>query len=128
MTHPLLVVVAEDDYGIADLLDGLLTDEGYGVRVYHSGTEAYSAIAELPPHLVITDMQMEHKEAGLELLGRLRNDAATAQLPVILYSADVPFLRRKTSAVELHRCVVLEKPFDLSRLLGQIAALLSTGK
>lgn len=111
------IVIAEDDKDIAELLSGLLADEGYQTHIYFSGAEALSAIGQEVPDLVITDLQMEHKEAGLELLQHLRANPTTQHIPAILYSADTNFLRRKAQGIHDNNCTLLEKPFELHNLL-----------
>jgi DNA-binding NtrC family response regulator len=115
-----LIAIIDDERVIVDLLDGLLNDEGYDTVCYYSGSTGYEAIKEHVPSLVILDMQMEHKEAGLNVLQRMRANTATRNIPVILYSADTAFLRQKAKYIQDNNCTILEKPFDLYRLLDHI--------
>ena len=63
------------------------------------------------------------------LLNVLRRDPATAHLPIIVCSGDLPFLDAIVEQLPERRFAILEKPFDLADLLLQIERLLSrTGK
>lgn len=127
LMDPTLIAIVEDDKAIANLLESLLSEEGYATCYYESGQAAYLGVLADPPQLIITDMQMEHDDAGLELLHRLHQHAATAQIPVILYSAAVRYLRQKVEEQAITNAVILEKPFDIQELLQQVEQGLSQG-
>ncbi|HEX5506824.1 MAG TPA: response regulator, partial [Thermomicrobiales bacterium] len=76
------------------------------------------------PDLVLLDIRMGHPEAGWQTLELLRLDPETTRIPVIVCSADTPFLRAKEGALRALRCDILEKPFDLDTLLAKVAAVL----
>lgn len=118
------IAIAEDDNIIAELLAGLFADEGYTTQIYYSATDAYEGIAQELPNLIITDLQMEHQEAGLELLKRVRTNPQAKHIPIILYSANAQLLRDRARAVEYDNCVILAKPFELHDLLSTVERLL----
>ncbi len=114
------VAIIDDDRSIVELLDALLSEEGYDTSCWNSGVEAWEGIKREIPQLVIVDLQMEHKEAGLEVLRRIRTEPSTQHIPVILYSADTRFLRQKVKELNDDNCMTLEKPFELIGLLNRI--------
>jgi CheY-like chemotaxis protein len=118
---PALIVIADDNKAIAALVLSILEDEGYHVYACHSGKAAYNAIKHLQPELAILDMQMEKRASGLEVVQRMRTDAALSSIPVIIYSADALFLGEVRKQLMAHRCLILEKPFDLNVLLDMVA-------
>jgi CheY-like chemotaxis protein len=64
-TTPLILVV-DDEAGVASLLAELLADEGYRTVTARDGTEALDAVRAQPPDLVITDWMMPNLNgAGL---------------------------------------------------------------
>ena len=67
--------------------------EGYRTLPYRQGAGAYELIEHERPDAVIMDIRMEHPRAGLAVLQRLRHDPATAAIPVLICTADVPFTR-----------------------------------
>lgn len=123
MAEPLIAVM-NDDTAFLSLMHDLLTGEGYRCLICHESDRVYPLIKERQPDLVLLDIRMGHPEAGWQTLELLRLDPATTRIPVIVCSADTPFLRTKEQALRDLRCDILEKPFDLDMLLAKIAAVL----
>jgi two-component system nitrogen regulation response regulator NtrX len=122
MSHnPAHIVIADDDRAIAELLCTILEDEGYSIQCCYSGKAALDAIKQRQPNLVILDMQMEWRGSGLEVVQRMRAHPALYDTPVIIYSADSLFLSTIRDQLLAHRCLVLEKPFDIDTLLDMVA-------
>jgi pilus assembly protein CpaE len=80
------VLVVDDEGQIRKLVQTFLTKHGYVVTTANDGYEALKEIKREKPHILITDVQMPNLN-GLELTRRLRQEAATARLPVIMLSA-----------------------------------------
>ena len=80
------VLFVDDEGQIRKLVQTFLTRHGYVVTTANDGYEALREIKRERPHLVITDVGMPNLN-GLELTRRLRSEAATARLPVIMLSA-----------------------------------------
>ncbi|HET8631477.1 MAG TPA: response regulator [Thermomicrobiales bacterium] len=124
MAEPLIAVM-NDDTAFLDLMHELLTGEGYRCFICKESDRVYATIKERRPDLVILDIRMGSPEAGWTALEILRLDPATAHIPVIVCSADTPFLHAKEEALRALRCDILEKPFDLDMLLAKIAGVLA---
>jgi CheY-like chemotaxis protein len=69
---------------------------------------------------------MERPEAGRRILELAREDVETAHIPIIICSADAPFLRRNHAFLNAQAAAVVEKPFDLDALLGVIESALGS--
>jgi len=80
------VLFVDDEGQIRKLVQTFLTKHGYVVTTANDGFEALREIKRQKPHLVIADVSMPNLN-GLELCRRLRSEAATARLPVIMLSA-----------------------------------------
>ena len=80
------VLFVDDEGQIRKLVETFLTRHGYVVTTANDGYEALREIKKQRPHLVITDVGMPNLN-GLEFTRRLRSEAATARLPVIMLSA-----------------------------------------
>ena len=119
MKRPVIAVI-NDDKAFIELMRDLLTDEGYEIVTQNSGNAAYAMIRKKKPKLVILDMRLEHPEGGWIVLDLLRLNPETANIPVIICSADARFLRAKEAHLREEGCCVLEKPFRLDRLLSLI--------
>lgn len=126
MAAPLIAVV-NDDTAFLQLMHDLLTEEGYRARIVKERQDAHGVIRNEHPDLVILDIRMDHPESGWTVLELIRLDPETAQIPVIVCSADHRFLQAKAEMLQQHHCGVLEKPFDLTELLSQVAAALAPG-
>lgn len=121
-----VIVVAEDDPLINQLLSELLVEEGYNVHCCFNGVEASRVIERVVPDLAIVDLQMETKDAGLVLLKAVRENPQTARLAVLVCSADMVFLEQYSSDLQQLHAEVMPKPFELDRLVERIQAMLVT--
>ncbi|WP_298795374.1 SpoIIE family protein phosphatase [Pseudonocardia sp. 73-21] len=79
------VLIAEDNPDLRRFLAALLAGQ-YTVVLATDGVAALSRARELVPDLVLTDVMMPRLD-GFGLLAALRNDPATATIPVIMLSA-----------------------------------------
>ena len=79
------ILVADDDQDILDLLTFVLTHSGYEVVGVVDGSAAIAAIEAEPPKLAILDVMMP-RMSGIEVLQRVRENVATKNLHVILFS------------------------------------------
>lgn len=116
------VLVVDDDPVIQKLLQVNFEMEGYEVVLAGDGVEALEKARELAPDLIVLDVMMPRMD-GLEAAARLKQDPATAGIPIIMLSAkaqdaDVK-AGRATGADEY-----MTKPFDPLDLLERVAGLL----
>lgn len=81
-----LVLVADDDPDILDLVRYRLERSGYAVATATDGTEAVRLAGELSPALAVLDVMMPGL-TGFDVTRRLREDPETARIPVILLTA-----------------------------------------
>jgi CheY-like chemotaxis protein len=119
-----LIYVVEDTAEIRAIFVELLSDAGYRVLGFETAQEAQQAIANQRPDLLLLDNHLELYAIGWGLLTVLRNDPATATMPIILISADVQFLRLWSAELHAQGCYVIEKPFDLEDVLTTVYAAL----
>ena len=116
------IYCVEDDENIRELVLYALSSSGYQGVGFEEGEGFLAAVAKEPPDLALLDIMLPGI-SGLDLLGRLRQDPATARLPVIMLTA-------KTS--EYDRVMGLDsgaddyssKPFGVMELLSRIRAVL----
>ena len=116
-----LVVVADDEHDIADLLAMNLTVEGYRVETVYDGQAALDAVRALHPDFVLLDVMMPNLD-GIEVLQALKADADTKDIPVIMLTA-------KTSDDDVWAgwqagaSYYVTKPFDLDDLVRYLRHL-----
>jgi DNA-binding response OmpR family regulator len=83
-----VVLVADDDDDIRDLVAFRLDRAGYEVLRASDGQEALDLAREHRPDLAVLDVMMP-KLTGYDVTRELRADANTARIPVILLTARV---------------------------------------
>ena len=118
------IVAVEDDVDIQELLDAVLTAEGYSVQHWAQGAGAYEFIRAVQPDVVILDLWLEHAQAGSMVLGLLMVDPATQQLPIIICSAYRELLGDQEAHLRARGYVILDKPYSVITLLTHVRALL----
>jgi DNA-binding response OmpR family regulator len=119
-----LVLIADDDEDILVLVRTVLERSGYEVVVARDGAEALALAGERRPNLAVLDISMPELD-GLEVLRRLRADAETSELPVVLLSA-----RAQEGDValgyETGASAYMRKPFSPRELTQRVAELLAS--
>jgi diguanylate cyclase (GGDEF)-like protein len=116
------VLIADDDEDIRTYLEVTLALNGYDVIEAADGVEALERARRGEPDIVLLDVMMP-KMDGLEVLRRLREDARTAHLPIVLLTA-----RGQASdtveGLDAGADGYLTKPFDAEVLLAHVRAAL----
>ncbi len=81
-----VVVIVEDDKNFADILNDYSREHGYKSIIVNEGTNAVEIVKQNMPDAVILDIMLPGKD-GWQILKELKNDEATAHIPVHLMSA-----------------------------------------
>lgn len=110
------ILVIDDDIYIGNMLEELLTREGYDVIRAYSGTEALLVLEGSRPDLVLLDLMLPGL-SGEELLPRIKG------VPVIVVSAKVD-TESKISLLMEGAVDYVTKPFEPRELLARIVAAL----
>lgn len=117
-----LVLVADDDPDILQLVSLRLASSGYEVMAAGDGEQALNAALERTPDLALLDVMMP-KLDGYEVTARLRSDERTRHTPVILLTARVQEedVARGTQAGADD---YVKKPFSTQELRERVQAAL----
>jgi CheY-like chemotaxis protein len=107
------VLVVDDGQAERDLLDRLLTREGFRVVALERGEEAVRVAREVRPVAITLDVSMPGMD-GWAVLTALKADPGTADIPVVMLS--IVDDRNLGQALGASEC--LTKPIDFHRLLG----------
>ncbi|HET9976895.1 MAG TPA: CHASE domain-containing protein [Burkholderiaceae bacterium] len=118
-----LVLYVEDNETNAEVMRGILAlRPQVQLEVAALGLEGLAAIRARRPSLVLLDMQLPDID-GLELLRRLQADTDTADIPVVVVSADATE-DRIAQAVAAGATRYLTKPIDVTQLLETLDEVL----
>jgi two-component system, NtrC family, response regulator HydG len=116
------ILVVDDEINARSALRDLLMSEGYQVTLAADGVEALERLTELPPDLVVSDLQMPNMN-GMELLAALRE--RDRDLPVIVVTAGGE-LRSAVEAMRAGAADYITKPVEFDELLVSIGRAIET--
>jgi len=116
-----VVLVAERDGAVRELQRHFLEEAGYDVAFADDGEAAFMLALELLPAAVVTEVLLPRLD-GLSLCRRLREDAATSHIPVIVFS----MLAAAGRAADAGASAFLRKPLVASVFVGAIRDAIRT--
>ena len=96
------ILLCDDDIYILRAAEFKFQHAGYTVDTAGDGLDAWESIQRARPDLVITDCQMP-RLGGLDLVQRMREDPATAEIPVLMLTAKGFELPRRRDFEEIGR-------------------------
>jgi two-component system alkaline phosphatase synthesis response regulator PhoP len=124
MTRPKILVV-EDEADILDVLEYTLAREGFRVLSTRDGSEATAIARREAPRLVLLDLMLPGLD-GLEVCRRLKADAVTRDIPVVMLTA-----KGEESDIVLGLGLgaddYVTKPFSPKELVARVKAVLRRG-
>jgi DNA-binding response OmpR family regulator len=117
------ILLCDDEIHILRAAEFKLKKAGYDVRTAGDGLEAWEAIQQQKPDLLITDCQMPRLD-GLGLVRKVRENPATADLPVFMLTAKSFELSQDDLARKWSISAVIAKPFSPRELLQRVDSIL----
>ena len=124
-TLPVILIV-DDNKDIRWLLSDALSDS-YRVIEASGPGEAEAILEKSVPDLIITDVVMDGKDDGFELVRRLREDKYRRSIPVIVCSARVTE-QDQIEGMDSGADAYFTKPFSVSVVRASVERLLSNRK
>ncbi|HJK95885.1 MAG TPA: response regulator transcription factor [Polyangiaceae bacterium LLY-WYZ-14_1] len=116
------ILVVEDEADLAELVAYNLKQEGYVVATARDGSSALSEVRRQRPDLVVLDVMLPDI-SGTEVCRRIRRDAATERLPVVMLTAKGEEVDRIVG-FEVGADDYIPKPFSPRELVLRVAAVL----
>lgn len=114
------VLVVDDEFGVAQLLEAILADEGYRVITAINGKRGLEAMVAEHPDLVFLDYMMPVMN-GAGLLSAMAADPALRDTPVVMMSS----MPEAAVAERCHGYVAfMRKPFKVAQVIALIGRLL----
>lgn len=116
------ILVVDDEASIRELLRQELEAKGYRIYEAVDGLDALKKIKQLQPDLITLDVMMP-KMNGFDAAAVLKNDPATANIPIIILSIVEDETRGYRIGVDRY----LHKPLNTDHLFAEIETLLEQG-
>lgn len=113
-----LALVADDEVEVRRLVGEVLADVGFEIILARDGVELLELATRHQPQLIVADVMMPGMD-GYTAVARLRGQAATASIPVIMMTGNVDPTYRELSE-GIGASAHMTKPFS-PRLLGELA-------
>jgi two-component system chemotaxis sensor kinase CheA len=117
------ILIAEDSATTRAVLKNLLEEAHYDVTVAQDGEEAFNLLLQRPFDLVLSDVQMPHKD-GFTLTADIRADERLFRLPVVLMTSLDSEADRMRGLKAGASAYLTKSAFDHPALLATIASLL----
>jgi CheY-like chemotaxis protein len=116
------ILVVDDEFGIGELLEALLQDDGHRVLTAMNGRHALEKVSKAKPDLVISDLMMPVMD-GAALLAALHETVELKDVPFVLMCAlPEASISDRVSGYD----AFLRKPFKLAEISRLVSALLKT--
>lgn len=118
------VLVVDDEFGVAEVLQAILEDEGHRVVTAIHGRAALERMAEERPHLILSDYMMPVMD-GAALLAAVAGHPRLSGIPVVLMSS-LP--EPSIAAHAPGYAAFVRKPFRVDEVLAVVERLLAADR
>jgi light-regulated signal transduction histidine kinase (bacteriophytochrome) len=112
------ILIVDDTPDNLRLLSKTLSEQGYEVQCAINGNLALMAVKHERPDLILLDIKMPEMD-GYEVCKRLKNQAETAEIPVIFLSA-LDDVFDKVKAFNIGGADYITKPFQVEEVFARI--------
>jgi len=120
------IMVIDDDANIRSVLKYRLEKEGYSVLLSGDGVDAVEKAKLERPNLIILDLALPRLD-GFGFMERLRSDAETKTIPVIVLTA-YRYEENRRKSLELGAVEFVPKPFSPRKVVADVGRILALVK
>ncbi|RHO55836.1 DNA-binding response regulator [Ruminococcaceae bacterium AM07-15] len=117
-----MIYCVEDDDSIRELICYALKSGGYQAEGFAESGDFWRRMEENTPRLVLLDIMLPGED-GMQLLHKMKNDAAQRNIPVIMLTAKTTELD-KVAGLDAGADDYITKPFSVLELLSRVRAVL----
>ncbi|MFN0257635.1 response regulator [Pedobacter ureilyticus] len=110
------VYVLEDNANIADIIEFLLVEELYEVKVCKNANTFWKEMQEHTPDMIVLDVILPDAN-GLDICTKLKRDVRTHRIPVMMMSGN-NYLNKVKSKCDAD--TYINKPFDLNDFIQRV--------
>jgi chemosensory pili system protein ChpA (sensor histidine kinase/response regulator) len=114
-----VIMVVDDSLTVRKITSRLLSRTGYQVVLAKDGVDAMEQLTEMLPDVMLLDVEMPRMD-GFELAKRMRQDARTKNVPIIMITSRTADKHRQY-ALELGVNEYMGKPYHEEELLENIS-------
>ena len=116
------ILIVEDEPSLRELIQCSLEKERYVVETASDFNSALRKVEDYDYDCILLDIMLPDED-GISILKRLKSDAATAEIPVIMLSAKSSEID-KVTGLENGADDYITKPFGIMELLSRVKAVL----
>jgi DNA-binding response OmpR family regulator len=117
------VLAINDDHAFLELMEAILSEEGYQVFICDDSRLAYDRARAIKPDAITVDLRMPDR-SGWEVLAQIKRDPELADTPIVVISGVGAELAETTDQLRtlgLGDTEILVKPFEIDELLSGLA-------
>ena len=114
------LLVIDDDNDVVSFVSRALETDGWHVTACQDAAAAHAQVTEEQPTAVLLDIALDTPDRGWSLLQHLRNDPATRNVPVIVFSSQLAQIEEHEAWLLDQHISVLSKPFELEDLYDAV--------
>ncbi|MBD3183776.1 response regulator [Candidatus Poribacteria bacterium] len=118
MEHKSTILIVDDEPAVLNVLESLLSSQGYNLISATTGKEALEKAEEKSPDLILLDVMMPDVN-GFEVCRSLRANPIIAEIPVIILTG-LGDRESKLKGIESGADDFLTKPFDRTELIARV--------
>ena len=116
------ILIIEDSDSIRHMIETLVAARGHEVEAVSSGAKGIDSAITHPPDAILLDLHMPGSFDGYVVCRKLRENAATQAVPIIVISA-LTDAASKQAALDAGASAYYTKPFSPTALLKELESI-----